>query len=500
MIKYQGELNTDPVGIQIISNDGKLLKVNQQWCQMIGLDDISKVIGMKKEKWLSYIKINFQQCDEFIAFVETVLNQENREREMFVLKTKSQDPSVFQVYYETFLQSEDYKELIFVYRDITKEFKVDQLKSEFISTVNHELRTPLSSVLGFTELMLTKDLKPERQKKYLTTIHKEAKRLTSLINDFLDVQRMEAGKHIYEKEPLDMMILGKEVVESFKLQSSLHNFIIENMANNTIVLADVDKMNQMVTNLISNAVKYSPNGGKVILTLKNKEKQLLIEITDEGLGIPKDVRTQLFTKFYRIDNSDRRQIGGTGLGLAICKEIVKAHEGEIYFTSEIGKGSTFTIELPVLQNTEIELEMSELIDHKNNPTLMIVEDDESLAALLKEEFNESGFNVYHTSFGSKALPMMKKHLPDAVVLDILLEGDIDGWAVIKEVKKDKKLRHVPIFISTALDEKDKGLALGADYYLTKPYQPSQLTKLILQTLLRKEKNGEILIPSKEDES
>ncbi|OIJ12302.1 hypothetical protein BKP35_10885 [Anaerobacillus arseniciselenatis] len=500
MNKYQGELNTDPVGIQFISNDGTLLKVNLQWCQMIGLDDMSKVIGMKKEKWLSYMKKKFQQCDEFIAFVETVLNQENRAQEMFVLKTKSQDPSVFQVYYETFLQSEDYKELMFVYRDITKEFKVDQLKSEFISTVNHELRTPLSSVLGFTELMLTKDLKPERQKKYLTTIHKEAKRLTSLINDFLDVQRMEAGKHIYEKKSLDVMTLAKDVVESFKLQSPLHKFIIENTAKNTIVLADLDKMNQMLMNLISNAVKYSPDGGNVTLTFKNKEKQLLMEIKDEGLGIPKDVRTQIFTKFYRIDNSDRRQIGGTGLGLAICKEIVKAHEGEIYFTSEIAKGSTFTIELPVLETIELDLEVNDLIDHKNKPTLMIVEDDESLASLLKEEFNESGFNVHHTSFGSKALPMMKKYLPDAVVLDILLEGDLDGWAVIKEVKKDEKLRHVPIFISTALDEKDKGLALGADYYLTKPYQPSQLTKLILQTLLRKEKNGEILIPSKEDET
>lgn len=371
---------------------------------------------------------------------------------------------------------------IFVHRDITKEFEVDQMKSEFVSTVSHELRTPLSSVLGFTELMLTKDLKPERTKKYLTTIYQEAKRLTSLINDFLDVQRMESGRQTFEKRYEDLTPILETVIENQKVNAPSHQFVIEKETDCTIVLGDKDKLSQAFTNLISNAIKYSPDGGHIFVRLRDDDDRIHIDIEDEGLGVPEEAIPNLFTKFYRVDNSDRRRIGGTGLGLTIVKEIVETHEGSIHVSSELGEGTTFTVTLPVV-TMEIFKEEEQC---GNGMEIMVIEDDVNLATLLRTELSESGFQVQHTKSGKEALEKMKEINPCAIVLDIMLEGNMSGWDVLEKIKEDETLSEVPIIISSALEEKEKGMTLGANEYLVKPYQPSKLSKTVLHLLL---KNG-----------
>ena len=179
---------------------------------------------------------------------------------------------VIQVYFEELYRGNKKFGTLFVHRDITKAHEVDQMKSEFVSTVSHELRTPLASVLGFTELMLNKKLKPERQQKYLHTIYQEAKRLTALINDFLDVQRMESGKQTYEKKYEDIVPIIDQVVDTYRVNHPHHTFIIKKKTDNTSVLGDDDKLTQVFNNLLSNAVKYSPDGGEIKVKVYEKEQ------------------------------------------------------------------------------------------------------------------------------------------------------------------------------------------------------------------------------------
>ncbi|MFL0365828.1 sensor histidine kinase [Pseudobacillus sp. 179-B 2D1 NHS] len=254
-------------------------------------------------------------------------------------------------------QEELEKMLIETERMKNQLLEVDQLKSELVSTVSHELRTPLASILGFTELMLNRSLKEEKQRKYLTTIHQEAVRLTSLINDFLDLQRMESGSFVCSFAKVDPRLLIEQVIEAVNQTTDRHHFQLIDQRSQKWLNGDRERLIQVFTNLISNAVKFSPEGGTIVVRLTNDEQKMLIEIKDEGLGIPAADIPHLFKKFHRIDNSDRRKIGGTGLGLAICKEIVEAHEGSIAVSSEYGKGSVFSILLPLhLQEGEKQLD------------------------------------------------------------------------------------------------------------------------------------------------
>ncbi|WRP06080.1 ATP-binding protein [Rossellomorea aquimaris] len=488
----QDILNNIQEGIQLVDNEGNSLLMNKKYSEILDqeTDGIQQACF---ETWKQTFLGQVENKDEVNEYFEMIVKGRKKGKHLLTYHQKEGN-EVYQVYSESLYRGAEQVGTIFVHRDITKEFEVDQMKSEFVSTVSHELRTPLSSVLGFTELMLTKDLKPERTKKYLTTIYQEAKRLTSLINDFLDVQRMESGRQTFEKKFEDVIPVIQHVIDTQKVNAPLHSFNVARETDCTIVLGDKDKLSQAFTNLISNAIKYSPDGGTVTIYLREEEDSILIDIRDEGLGIPNEAIPNLFTKFYRVDNSDRRRIGGTGLGLTIVKEIIETHDGEITVSSEEGKGSVFTIRLPL-----VTIQTFKEDEHcGNGMNIIVIEDDINLASLLKAELSDSGFKVQHTPSGNEALKEMKESKPDAVVLDIMLQGNMSGWDVLENIKSDHHLAQVPIIISSALDEKEKGLTLGANDYLVKPYHPSKLSKTILHLLLKKGMNGEILVPVEEE--
>ncbi|MCZ0754279.1 ATP-binding protein [Anoxybacillus sp. J5B_2022] len=486
----QDILNNIQEGIQLVDRNGVNLMMNTQLANFLKVD-VNTISQTPYEQWKELLLQKVVDEKNLSQYLDNVLFHAGNEIKSFTYHVKD-EKKVIQMYAEPLYRGTERFGMIFVHRDITKEFEVDQMKSEFVSTVSHELRTPLSSVLGFTELMLNKELKPERQRKYLTTIYQEAKRLTALINDFLDVQRMESGRQTYDKKYEDIVPIIQNVIETQKVNTAIHQFVVEKETDRTIVLGDRDKLAQVFTNLISNAVKYSPDGGTVTVRIYEQGDRLNIDVVDEGLGIPAEAMPHLFTKFYRVDNSDRRRIGGTGLGLAIVKEIVKAHDGEVTITSEVKKGSTFTVRLPLVA---VEMDHGSDAQTDRGVSVIIVEDDRNLASLLEAELSDSGFNVKSFKNGKEAIEAMKAMKPAAVVLDIMLEeGEMSGWDVLKEMKVDKELSSIPIVISSALEETEKGLTLGASDYLVKPYQPSQLSKTILQILLKQERHGEILVP------
>jgi signal transduction histidine kinase len=345
----QDILDTIQEGVQLVNAEREILQVNKKFCELFGCPDkIRQMGGCSWEEWTGLLARHIENPEEFIDF----LREEVSSLERFTSTDrhyiyKNNSGLVFKVYCEGLYDGNTKLGTIFVHRNITKEFEVDRIKSEFVSTVSHELRTPLASILGFTELIMTRELKPDRQKKYLSTIYSEAGRLTALINDFLDIQRMEAGKQCYESKQLQLLTILQKVIDLQKVHSDKHELILEVVGGSNTIIGDREKLEQAFTNLVHNAIKYSPDGGEVRISLFEKDDKVNIEIKDEGLGIPAEAIDKVFEKFYRVDNSDRRSIGGTGLGLAIVKEIINVHSGEISVESQYGKGSTFTVSLPL---------------------------------------------------------------------------------------------------------------------------------------------------------
>lgn len=499
----QDMLDTVQEGVQLVHLNGATLQVNRTFCELLGYNSLNELQGHHLDHFLSHLKDRTRDSDRLIQYIRAVVMEEGElPSGSLVFELTHPQTRYIQLYAEPLYRHQEKWSTLLVYRDITREYEIDQMKSEFVSTVSHELRTPLASVLGFAELLLNKELKPERQQRYMTAIYQEAKRLTSLINDFLDLQRMESGRQTYEVEKVAIDQLIREVFGSYRIQSPTHTFQLDLQTEQTTILGDRDKLRQVLVNLISNAVKYSPKGGRIRVICREEDKQLLVDIQDEGLGIPAEAIPHLFTKFYRVDNSDRREIGGTGLGLAIVQEIVNIHHGEIAVTSESGQGSTFTVYLPLPEEPFV-VTSSERKDNphassgQSNGQVVIIEDDVNLSELLRDELIGSGFTVYSFSKAAEAMETIEKLRPDAVVLDLVLQDGDDGWKVIQAMRENPELRAIPIVISSAFEEKKKAFELGAKGYLIKPYHPDTLSKAILLAITSNESTGQILIPDQE---
>ncbi|NIK76761.1 signal transduction histidine kinase [Paenibacillus castaneae] len=475
-------LNTIQEGIQFMDLKGTTLQINRKMSEIFGFfqSDIEK-IELELDSFLALIEATVVEPEPLIKFIRNLANNDVLNHLLSMnYEIKEPDRRFIQIYCEPLYRNGEKFGLLLVHRDITKEYEVDRMKSEFVSTVSHELRTPLASVLGFAELLLHRELKPERQRKYVTTIHQEARRLTTLINDFLDLQRMESGKQTYDMHPLSLTTLINEVIETQQMTAPSHRITWHNQASQMLVVADREKMQQSFINLISNAIKYSPNGGEIKVSSSIHNNQIMIRIEDEGLGIPKEAIPNLFNKFYRVDNSDRREIGGTGLGLAIVHEIITRHKGSIEVESEFGHGSTFIVSLPIDESMNRSLleEQQIMIKSETSINVMLIENDHNLSILLRDELQSKGFNVQLYTEGKKAIEEIELLNPDIVVIDLMLEAEISGWDIISKIKKSASLINIPIIISSAFEEKEKAAQWGIHEFLVKPYLPGKLSEAI----------------------
>ncbi len=485
-------INNINEGIQFIAKNGDMVQRNDTMCSMLSCGNLPLDAAIEKNLWISKMADQTTDPETMFAFLTSCIHDTDREANSFQYTVKSPYERVIDVYSAPVIVDNEKTGTIFVHRDITREHEVDKMKSELVSTVSHELRTPLSSVLGFTELLLHKQLKPEKQQRYLKTIYKEAKRLTNLINDFLDLQRMESGDQVYRMDKLSINEIIIETVEKFRAQS-MHPIVLIDDAFDVVVQGDQDRIAQVLMNLIGNAIKFSPQGGKVIISMKNEMNNLRVSIKDEGIGIPAEDIPKLFSKFQRIDNSSRRKIGGTGLGLAISQEIILQHDGKIWIESEEGQGTEIHFELPLLQQPQ---EYSSHEGAESNPPVMIVEDDLSLALLLSEELKINGFKViYHTN-PKEAFKEAKRTSLVGAVIDIMLGEELDGWDLVDMMKEDPATKDIPIVISSALDPtSDAKKITKINHYLTKPYAPINLSKVMKKLLDRQSHNGVIYYAS-----
>jgi signal transduction histidine kinase len=237
--------------------------------------------------------------------------------------------------------------IVIVIQNITEMKKIDRMKSEFVSMVSHELRTPLTSIMGFAELMITRDFPIERRKRYLDIIINDSSRLMRLINNLLDLSKLEAGQISFNFEPVKILDIIPNLIESFEGQTVGHELTYNVEGEIPEMMLDRDMFINIMTNLVSNAIKYSPGGGSINIKLHRNSEAVLVSVSDQGIGVAEEKISLIFDKFYRVDSALNRETGGTGLGLATVKYIVEGFGGKIWVESELGKGSKFTFTLPL---------------------------------------------------------------------------------------------------------------------------------------------------------
>lgn len=314
---------------------------------------------------------------------------------------------------------------------------LSRAKDEMISMVSHEMRTPLASIVGFTELLATREVTADQRKEYLAVMLQEGHRLTALINDFLDLRRIEGGHLTMRYAPADIGALIKRAVELFGRHEgmTIKTLLPENLP---LVRADSDSIFRVIANLMSNASKYSPSGGTITVSADAVDGMVEVSVQDEGLGIPADALPHLFHKFYRIDTADRRAIKGTGLGLAISKNIVEAHGGKIGARSSgSGQGSVFFFTLPVGR------EQSQAGD------VLVVEDDSGFAHLLQAELAARDLSSTWAADAETAEHLLSTVGARAVVLDLLLPG-LSGEAFLQRLRKSHGV-DIPVVVVTLKD-------------------------------------------------
>lgn len=407
--------------------------------------------------------------------------------------------------------------------------EIDKLKTDFLSTVSHELRTPLTSVIGFariTRKKLEEVIFPQVRsndkkvvaataqiKSNIGIIVSEGERLTELINDVLDIAKLEAGKVEWRMETLT---IGEIIERATAATASLFEqkgikLIKDIPAGLPDLKGDKDRLIQVVINLISNAVKFTDEGS-VTCRARDTGKDIIVSVIDTGFGISRADREKVFEKFKQVGDTLTDKPGGTGLGLAICKQIVSYHSGRIWVESELGKGSVFSFAIPVDKKVNVRVIDKELLIKQfreqmvnvapappcGKKIILVVDDDTNIRALLRQELEAVGYRVREARNGFEAIKEVKEEKPDLIILDVMMPN-MSGFDVAAVLRNDPGTMEIPIVILSIMEDLDRGFRIGIDRYYTKPVNTDHLLEGIGALVSRGSSRKKVIVVD-EDES
>jgi signal transduction histidine kinase/CheY-like chemotaxis protein len=357
-------------------------------------------------------------------------------------------------------------------------------KSEFLANMSHELRTPLNAIIGYSEMLLemAEELGQPELQPDLGKIRSAGKHLLGLINDILDLSKIEAGKADLFFENFDVAALIADVRATIEpLMVNKGNTLEVRCGSDLgMMRSDQVKVRQALFNLLSNAAKFTEQGRITLQARRLAEggrEWLEFEVSDTGIGITPEQVARLFQPFSQADASTTRHYGGTGLGLAITRHFCRMLGGDVAVASEPGKGSTFTIRLPQAGFEAEEKPPPTSRAGKQAGTVLVIDDERAVHELLERELGTRGYRVVHASGGVEGLRLAREVRPDAITLDVIMP-ELDGWAVLRALKADPELRDIPVVLVTILGEREMGYALGAADYLTKPVDPEALRRVL----------------------
>jgi signal transduction histidine kinase/ActR/RegA family two-component response regulator len=365
---------------------------------------------------------------------------------------------------------------------------LDRMKTDLLANVSHELRTPLAAIRGYVEFIQEGQLGPttDAQRKGLEVCLRNSERLTKTINMLLDFSRMELGRVPIRPAPFQIGRLISQVVAGIEGEARKRRIRLKSAVDVDLkpVDGDRDRLTQVLENLITNALKFTPDGGDVEVGAKPTEDGRRVEVwvSDTGIGIPPEERARVFDKFYQSDASATRKFGGIGLGLAIVKSILDAHGAEIVVDGRPGAGSVFRFSLPAAEaRTESGVFHGLLPADGSAADVLAIDDDPDFLAILRETLEKHGFNVRTATTAADGLAAARERAPLLIVLDIRLP-DRDGLDLLQELREDHATRSTPILVASVVDERLEGLRLGAVEYLVKPIDRGRLVEAAIRAL------------------
>jgi GAF domain-containing protein/DNA-binding response OmpR family regulator/HAMP domain-containing protein len=510
--KHQAIVESIADGVLVLGTSREILLMNPAAARILGLDasvvqeqHVREILGRAESlvdqelarQLYDGLMSNMQQGSGWGAPGDKWTG----EAPSFDFRLEAEDKVVVVKLSPAMLGSGELPSLVTVLRDISREAEVDRLKNEFISTVSHELRTPMTSIKGYSDLLVSERFGAlsDQQRHFVRVIKNNADRLTALVNDILDISRIETGSIRMQFESLDLLQLMRDVVASFRGQ------LVEKSLELTLdlppslppVCGDEGRVTQILENLTSNAWKYTPQGGRVTVRAAVVGDSVQVDVVDTGIGIDAKDLSHIFDRFYRTEQAEVQAVDGSGLGLSIVKMFVELLGGKLWVQSELGQGSTFSFTLPLAAKTadkEADKGMGASIptvqrevlsaakDAAGTGKILVVDDDEHILHLLRHQLEIEGYHVLTARRGEDVLPLARREQPALITLDILLV-DMDGFQVLQELKKDPMTSQIPVIIvSVVPDGETRGLALGAAGYISKPFEERQVISQVRDVL------------------
>jgi signal transduction histidine kinase/ligand-binding sensor domain-containing protein/DNA-binding response OmpR family regulator len=400
--------------------------------------------------------------------------------------------------------------------------ELDRLKTNFFTNISHEFRTPLTLIISPLEKYLSEnDNLTTIQRNRAESIYRNAKQLQKLINQLLDLSKLEAGRLFPEITQSDIIEFTEKVTNSFQDLAEQKHILLQFITKEKQLMAyfDSDIVEKILTNLLSNAFKFSKEGGEIIVSIASKpsdNQKVIMKVSDNGIGISAENLSNIFNRFYQVNDFNKPQVVGTGVGLSLCKELAELHRGEILVSSKIGEGTTFSVYLPITKNAfdiqwiragerlsenqkhQIEKSIQYVgnqevkVANKDKPLILIAEDNEDLRLYIKEIFIQN-FQIIEAENGKAALKIAQESLPDLIISDWMMP-QMTGVELCESVKSDAKTSHIPVIILTSKSSNESkllGLETGADDYITKPFNASLLEVRVKNILENRKKLREL---------